>query len=66
VTETDDPDTPHLMTSIALTPAAQSDMTALPETRVRQEHHDTLPGERFVDSGYVSGANITNGRPLKI
>jgi len=64
VTETDDEDTPHLIADIAITPAAQSDMTVLPEVRARQEEQDRLPGKRFVDSGYVSGENIKDGRTL--
>ncbi len=64
VTETDDEDRPHLITDIAITPAAQSDMTVLPELRARQEQQASLPGKRFVDSGYVSGENIMDGRTL--
>jgi transposase len=64
VTETDDADTPHLITDIAITPAAASDMGALDAIRERQAEQKTLPGERFVDSGYVSGENIKDGRPL--
>jgi transposase len=64
VTETDDADTPHLITDIAITPAAASDMGALDAIRERQAEQKTLPGERFVDSGYVCGENIKDGRPL--
>jgi transposase len=64
VTETDDTDRPHLITDIALTPAAASDMGALDAIRDRQAEQKTLPGERYVDSGYVSGENIADGRPL--
>ena len=62
VTETDDPDTPHLITDIALTNAAESDMAALKDIRERQQAQDTLPSERFVDSGYVSGELLKDGR----
>jgi transposase len=64
VTETDDPDTPHLITDIAITPAAASDMGALDAIRERQQAQDNLPGERFVDSGYVSGENIKDGQTV--
>jgi transposase len=64
VTETDDTDMPHLITDIAITPAAASDMGALDAIRERQAEQKTLPGERFVDSGYVSGENIADGRPI--
>jgi transposase len=62
VTETDDADQPHLITDIAVTPAPASDMHAISEIRERQSKQDTLPSERFVDSGYVSGENIKDGR----
>jgi transposase len=62
VTETDDAETPHLITDIAITPAAASDMGALDAIRERQAEQGTLPGERYVDSGYVSGENIKDGR----
>jgi transposase len=62
VTEIDDVDCPHLITDIAVTAAPQSDMTALIEIRAHQEQQNTLPGERFVDCGYVSGSNIKDGR----
>lgn len=64
VTETDDPDGPHLITDIAITPAAASDMRALDAIRDRQAEQKTLPGQRFVDSGYVSGENIKDGRTV--
>lgn len=63
VTETDD-DEPHLITDIAITPAPQHDMPALPEIRERQQANDTLPSERYTDSGYVSGEHIVNGQAL--
>ena len=62
VTETDDPDSPHLITDIALTNAAKSNMAALEDIRERQQEQDTLPSERFVDSGYVNGELLNDGR----
>ncbi|NJO82232.1 MAG: hypothetical protein HC828_05090, partial [Blastochloris sp.] len=62
VTETDDAGYPHLITDIAITPACENDHTALPAIRARQEAQDTLPSERYVDSGYVSGGAIRRGR----
>jgi transposase len=64
VTETDEADMPHLITDIALTPAPPHDTSALSAIRERQQHNDTLPGERYVDSGYVSGENIADGQTL--
>jgi len=62
VTETDDEGYPHLITDIAITPAPESDMAALEEIRKRQQAQDTLPSERYVDSGYVSGELLKDGR----
>lgn len=62
VTETDDPDTPHLITDIAVTSAAVSDFAALDTIRERQKKRDVLPAERYADSGYVSGPTIHDGR----
>jgi transposase len=62
LTETDDADHPHLITDIAITPAPQHDMPALPEIRARQAQQGTLPRERFVDSGYMSGEHLKDGR----
>ncbi|NJO82239.1 MAG: IS1182 family transposase [Blastochloris sp.] len=62
VTETDDADYPHLITDIDLGPATESDYDALDAIRARQKARSVLPGERYVDSGYVSGGNIRRGR----
>jgi transposase len=62
VSETDDADHPHLITDIAITPAPQHDMPALPEIRARQAQQGSLPGQRFVDSGYMSGEHLKDGR----
>jgi transposase len=62
VTETDDAGYPHLITDIALTNAAESDMAALEEIRARQKEQNTLPSERYVDSAYVSGELLKDGR----
>jgi transposase len=64
VTETDDPDMPHLITDIAITPAPEYDGTALPAIRERQAAHENLPGERYADSAYISGEHIVDGRTL--
>ncbi len=62
VTETDDEGYPHLITDIAITPAPESDMAALEAIRERQEAQNTLPSERYVVSGYVSGELLKDGR----
>jgi transposase len=61
VTETDDADLPHLITDIAVTSATVSDFVAIDAIRARQKQHDVLPGERYADSGYVSGETIASG-----
>ncbi|NTW03131.1 MAG: hypothetical protein HGA19_17935, partial [Oscillochloris sp.] len=62
VTETDDAGMPHLITDIDLTPATETDFTALDDIRERQKARDVLPSERYADSGYISGPNIKDGR----
>jgi transposase len=64
VTETDDPELPHLITDIAIMPAPEYDGTALPAIRERQARRETLPGERYADSAYISGEHIVDGRTL--
>jgi transposase len=59
VTETDDADQPHLITDIAVTPSVADDRTALAAIAARQQARDLLPGQRYVDSGYVSGSTLT-------
>ena len=61
VTETDAADRPHLITDIAVTSAEVSDFVALDDIRARQKVRDVLPGERYADSGYVSGETIASG-----
>ena len=58
VTETDDDGLPHLITDIAITRSVLGDTTALGPIADRQAARDVLPGERFVDQGYVSGATL--------
>jgi transposase len=58
VTETDDDDLPHLITDIAITSSVEGDTTALGEIASRQAARDVLPGERYVDQAYVSGATL--------
>lgn len=59
LTETDDDALPHLITDIALTSSVEGDTTALVAIAERQAAREVLPGERFVDQGYVSGATLT-------
>ena len=58
VSETDDDQMPHLITDIALTSSVQGDTSALGEIAARQAAREGLPGERYVDQAYVSGATL--------
>lgn len=58
-TETDDDELPQLITDIALTSSVEGDTTALAAIAERQAGREVLPGQRFVDQGYVSGATLT-------
>jgi transposase len=64
VTETDDEGLPHLITDIALTSSVESDQQALGEIQSRQVEREVLPGERFVDQGYVSGDTLADSTQL--
>jgi transposase len=58
VTETCDPDAPHLLTHIATTPAPVPD-TALTELIAADlVARDRAPTEHIVDSGYIDAANL--------
>ena len=54
VTESCDDDTPHLVTDVQTTPATTSDFEMLPPIQAALAQQGTLPGEHFVDAGYVT------------
>lgn len=58
VIETDDEGYPHLITDIAMTSGAETDMVALNSIQARLEARELLPGERLADSGYISGPSL--------
>lgn len=65
LSETDDPDRPHLITDIAVTSAEVPDCTALGDIRERQKGREVLPRERFVDRGYVRGTTLAKAETFE-
>lgn len=60
VTETDDEDLPHLITDIAMTSSVETDYEALDAIQTRLDDRDVLPGEHYVDGGYVDESNLVS------
>jgi len=58
VTETDDEGYPHLITDIAGTCSSKTDYESLSDIQTRLKERHCLPGEQYVDSGYMSGPNL--------
>jgi transposase len=58
VTETDDEGYPHLITDIAGTCSSKTDYESLSDIQIRLKERHCLPGEQYVDSGYMSGPNL--------
>lgn len=58
VSESDDPDQPHLITDIAVTEATLADQPALEAIAERQTARAILPRERYVDRGYMGGPGL--------
>lgn len=54
LTETCDPDTPHLITHVETTPATTQDDQVLPLVHTALAAHDLLPQEHLVDAGYTT------------
>jgi transposase len=53
VTETCDPDCPHLIPQVLTTPATTPDCVVGPTIHQDLAHHDILPGTYLLDGGYV-------------
>jgi transposase len=60
VTETCDPDAPHLITHVETTPATTPDCEQLPTIHRALARKDLLPRERLVDAGYPDGAILAD------
>ena len=58
ITESCDDDTPHLVTDVQTTPATTSDFEMIPPIQAALAQQGTLPGEHFVDAGYVTTSHL--------
>jgi transposase len=62
VTEACDDDAVHLITHVMSRPAMRPDMTSTAEIHARLAAKGLLPGEHFVDSGYVDAGLLAGSR----
>lgn len=58
VTETAEAGEPNFITDVTTGNASGGDAEALPEIRERLAEREAMPGEQYVDSGYVSGKQM--------
>lgn len=58
LTETCEPDTPHLITNVETTSGSIHDCEVLGQVHEHLAKRDLLPGGHFVDSGYMSAPNL--------
>jgi transposase len=61
-TETCDQETVNLITHITTTPATTGDAPMIPEIHQALDKKNLLPQEHWVDTGYVSAANMINSQ----
>jgi len=66
VTETYDPQLPHLIVDLEATGALDNDSPQLPHIQARLAQRDLLPAEQQVDQGYMSGRNLVESAQLGI
>ena len=62
LTETCEPDRPHLVTHVATTAATDQDVTALDGIHDGLEARGLLPAEHLVDGAYLSADELVKGR----
>ncbi len=62
VTETGEPDQPHLLTQVETTPAPQPDEQALGAIQADLAAHHRRPGKQVVDAAYVSSATLVSSQ----
>lgn len=62
LTETCDDDAPRILTDVTTTPATVSDDHMMKTVHARLAERDALPGEHWVDGGYVNAAALTAAR----
>jgi transposase len=66
VTETAEADRPNFLTDVTTAPAPSVDSAALPRIRQRLAERTLLPGEQYVDAGYVSGPQLAQSQDAGI
>ncbi|GGX28058.1 hypothetical protein GCM10010353_49110 [Streptomyces chryseus] len=62
LTETCEPDTPHLITNMATTVSTTADSVMSKEIHASLAARDCLPGEHWVDAGYPTAAQVVAAR----
>jgi transposase len=62
LTETCEDDAPHLILHVETTPATTQDIEMTEIIHQELEHKQLLPGEHFMDTGYVDGEHIVNAQ----
>jgi transposase len=62
MTESCDPDLPHLITHVAAPSASVGDPKLIPQIHAALQQLDLLPHEHFVDKGYVTGPNLAHSQ----
>ena len=62
LTETCDPDAPHLLTNVETTPATTADNGMLGPIQEHLAARDLLPREHIVDTGYVTSEHLVDGQ----
>lgn len=62
LTETCDDDAPRILTDVTTTPATVSDDHMMKTVHARLAERDALPGEHWVDGGYVNAAALSAAR----
>lgn len=66
LTESCDEDRPHLIIDLEPTGALDQDNPELPKIQSRLSCRGMLPGEQYVDQGYMSGGHVIESRALGI
>ncbi len=66
VTETNDSDSPNLITNVLTTPATTPDRASLPIIHQRLMAKEQAPQTHLVDAGYMDGGNLVTSQAAKI
>jgi transposase len=62
LTETCEPDAPHLITDVQTEPATTAEITVLPDIQQDLAGRDLLPSDQLVDSGYIAGHTLVSSQ----